>query len=520
MWVNLPIVQRDEYKKIILAFASLTEMFAQKSEDDSHSTPSPIINSKFQETTFGRVFNATIEDIGNTAYDATLSIKDNSGKVTKYLIGIKTFGIKSGDQKIAQFKANHDDWSELINSIKENSMDINGNRLPKATINKANEELYYELAIKIASLRNLRIDSAEENLRGFTISKNDNVSAVYHVLMPSEKNSRSPAIYVGETSYDRIDIDNLSVIGCTKADNPTNFEFTDNKHVYKYTSADSQLLMKFNNQEIALEKWNVIYADDAYSIFQEIGNKIYSKKQIEFESYSWKIEVHPYSGFNSFYGTGSKQGEKAQKTKLKNILQKYQNTVEPYLLEALNASLTNYFSFKPVNDSEHLKKEKLRTALMEQLQFIKNEELQKDVLSMLFRPREEVYIPIPHSNKFHHDHPDFFGKGIGKLDGKKAVLPKEQRKFTLVFEPSGDEITAFVTQDFLKGIQSYEKQSTLGEWLLRKVFQLDEYEQLTQKHLNNLGINGIRLAKDAETGKIHLSFIWIDSKKIPKDYVG
>ena len=46
MWHNLPTNQKDEYKRLILAFSSLTEMFIQKSIDDN-ILPMPIINSKF-----------------------------------------------------------------------------------------------------------------------------------------------------------------------------------------------------------------------------------------------------------------------------------------------------------------------------------------------------------------------------------------------------------------------------------------------------------------------------------------
>lgn len=63
MWHNLPTNQKDEYKRLILAFSSLTEMFIQKSIDDN-ILPMPIINSKFQETIFQKVFKATAEDIG------------------------------------------------------------------------------------------------------------------------------------------------------------------------------------------------------------------------------------------------------------------------------------------------------------------------------------------------------------------------------------------------------------------------------------------------------------------------
>ena len=58
----------------------------------------------------------------------------------------------------------------------------------KAEINEVNDELYLELATKIAILRNERIRSSKEQLKGFKISEDDtNVEAVYHVLMPSKK---------------------------------------------------------------------------------------------------------------------------------------------------------------------------------------------------------------------------------------------------------------------------------------------------------------------------------------------
>lgn len=115
MWSDLPEQKKEEYKRLILAFASLTGMFAQKSYDND-SNVSPIINSKFQETAFQKAFDAYAEDIGNTSYDVSL---EENGE--KYLVGIKTFGISSGDQKVAQFKAKHDEWAEIIEKIKENA---------------------------------------------------------------------------------------------------------------------------------------------------------------------------------------------------------------------------------------------------------------------------------------------------------------------------------------------------------------------------------------------------------------
>ena len=113
MWNDLPENQKNEYKRLILSFASLTGMFAQKAVDED-SDAAPIINSKYQETAFQRSFGAVAEDIGNTSYDASLQCKGE-----KYLVGIKTFGISSGDQKVAQFKAKHAEWSQIIDLIKK-----------------------------------------------------------------------------------------------------------------------------------------------------------------------------------------------------------------------------------------------------------------------------------------------------------------------------------------------------------------------------------------------------------------
>ena len=193
MWNNLPNEQKREYKKMILAFASLTEMFAQKASDagDEKHHWSPVVNSKYQETVFQKAFNAVAEDIGNTSYDVSLKCDTGEGGENKYLIGIKTFGFSSGPQKIAQFKRNSDEWTELISRISENSFDSKGQRKTKAEIDVANHDLYLSLAKKIATIRNARIASSISNLQGFTVSEDDkNVQSVYHVLMTSAKDDK------------------------------------------------------------------------------------------------------------------------------------------------------------------------------------------------------------------------------------------------------------------------------------------------------------------------------------------
>lgn len=531
MWKTLDKNERDEYKKMILAFASLTEMFAQKADetDNSEIILSPIINSKYQETVFQRVFHASAEDIGNTSYDASIAHKSPDGKVTKYIIGIKTFGINSGAQKIAQFKANHDEWSELINQIRQNAKNPDGSTRTKEEINSINLPLYLELATRISKLRNMRIDSSEANLHGFSVSvASDKIEAVYHVLMPSKK-CEPPFIYVGETSYNRVDLQNLTILGCTNANNPTNFEFSDGKHKYKYTAADSQLYMDFDNKNIVQDEWEVHYADDAYKIFAEIADRVAEDPKIV-ESYSWLItnknnEVELFSGFNNFFGVGSKLGTQERSKRIAKLQEKYSGKVNAQSLNKVIDQLTEFLGLKAPKAEDKQNKIKLRKNLLDYVDYLENDELKQDIAKLLFRPKDEIYIPIPNSVKFHTQHPDFFSKGVGNLkrtneSNWKLPLPKEQCKFTLVFEPSGNKIESYITQDAGKAIESWEKQSYLGNWILRKIFQLQEYEPLTIKRLNEIQINGIRLEKRNNDNSVHIYFIWIDKENPPADFIG
>lgn len=519
MWEDLLAEDKLEYKKMILAFASLTEMFAQKEDDDT--IPAPIINTKYQETVFQKVFGAFAEDIGNTSYDASLIHPKTS---EKYLIGIKTFGIASGDQKIAQFKTNHDEWSDIINKMRSNSFNPDGSVKPKAEIDRINGELYLQLATKIAVIRNKRIDSSISNIRGFRITGNEDFESVYHVLMPSKKGDE-PVIYVGETSYDHINIDEIHVLGCTKADKPTNFDFTDGNHRYKYTSADSQLLMDFDNKEIVVEKWDVKYAEDAYAIFENIASKVYSEpEQLVEESYCWKItnedgEVERFSGFNSFYGTGSKMSLSERNPRIDRLFDKYRDVIDNADLKAVTDKLRTYLVEK---SSDPLKQDKidLRNEIKHDLESLGNKEFEDDVLKLVYRPVSELYIPLPDSKNFHKAHPDFFSKGLGNLNLSKIKdVPVELRKFSLVFEPSGEKLEAYITQENGKGIESIDSQSILGEWILRRIFQLDEYEPLTRMRLDEIGINGIRVFKFKGSPEVHFQFIWIDDDNLPDDYL-
>ncbi len=540
MWEKLPDNQKNEYRRMILAFASLTEVFAQKAEDDNETgTNGPIINSKFQETVFQKAFNASAEDIGNTSYDAAIRLIISPTQELKYLIGIKTFGINSGDQKVAQFKANHNEWSEIINTIENNSKHAQNN---KDEIDKLNKDLYKQLAVNISVLRNMRIASSQSNLKGFKIKDEDNnVQTVYHVLMPSGKGEK-PQIFVGETSYDKIDIEKINVLGCTGTRTPTNFKFTDGNHEYKFTPADSQLYMNFHNKEIVKENWDVIYLDNPYEVFSEIADKLEGKndkQQITHDviaqlktaqaiesSKCWLLtnknnEVEPFSGFNLFYGVGSKMGQDQRKKVITKLKEKYQTLNNKDINEVIK-NIEIFLNNPAPSYPEKLEKKDFRDSIIKAIKTINNPEFTEDTIKLLFRNSKEVYIPIPDSKNFHNNNPKFFVDINKELFDQNtgSLLPTEdERTFDLVFEPSGERVKAHITQDFGKGIATKDDQGILGNWILHEIFQLQPYEPLTSKRLNEIGLNGLRLYKIKNDKSIHIQFIWIDEDELPSDFI-
>ncbi|OHO69666.1 hypothetical protein HMPREF2580_01780 [Staphylococcus sp. HMSC036D05] len=527
MWSYLNNEDKLKYKNLITNFASLSEAFSQKSEENNDNV-APIVNSKFQETVFQRAFGAIGEDIANTSYDASLLLDEKH----KYLVGIKSFGIYSGDQKIAQFKKNsqYDNWGEILNKIVINAK--SSESMEEA--NEKNEIYYRELAEKIAKLRNARIESSKEQIKGFK-GTDDKVEAVYHVLMPSRK-GEPPKIHVGETDYKPIDLNKLKIIGATKKNNPTNFKFTDENHEYKYTSADSQLYMSFNNKSIVVESWDVKYIEDPFKLFETLNEQAnisgleskLNEDDIE-ESISWIItdkegKVHENSGFNGFNGAPKlSKANNYREKRIENIINTYKNVLDEEILNKLKKylSLLLLKEFRSKDEKEEMKR--IRNSMMKFIEKTNNPELVRSVEALVYRPIREMYIPLPNSKKFHNSHPDFFGENIGKfIEGtSKLLLPKEERVFKLEFLSSGDIIDAYINQEGGKSIQSYSDQQILGEWILQGVFQLKPREILTEEKLNEIGINGIRLIKFKDHNRgIGLEFIWIEPENPPKDAIG
>lgn len=517
MWENLKAEQKDKYRTLITNFASLSEAFSQKAEvDEGQNYVAPIVNSKFQETVFQKAFNAVAEDIANTSYDASVVVDDNH----KYLVGIKSFGINSGDQKVAQFKKDSQSWTDILNAIKFYA-DIAPD---KETADRENKERYKDLAVRIALLRNQRIASSKAQIKGF---KSDDVSvdSVYHVLMPTAK-GQSPQIFVGETSYLPIEIDKLEVLGATSHKTPTNFRFTDGNHIYKYTAADSQLHMTFNNKEIVVDQWDVNYIDDPFSVFEQLHLLTGTKPESEIlETVSWVItdkhgHVEESSGFNAFDG-GSKLAKKDRIQRIDNLLKKYKESLNSEERAFVTLCLEEILLKKWTTKEEKGQMKQCRAKLLDFVKQSGVDGLEKDIEKLVYRPISEVYIPLPDSKNFHDKNPHFFGVNIGTFEKgtKRLALPKENRTFDLKFLSSGDVIKAYINQEAGKAIQSTEKQEILGKWILRGVFQLKEREVLTGKKLEELQINGIRLTK-FKNGQIGIEFIWIDIDNPPQDTIG
>ncbi|ELY5749190.1 hypothetical protein JFQ95_000345, partial [Streptococcus iniae] len=441
----------------------------------------------------------------------------------KYLVGIKSFGINSGDQKVAQFKKNSQYWSDILGEI-----DFNAKcSIDKESADKMNHNLYNKLAMEISRLRNQRIESSKAQLKGFRY-EDVVVESVYHVLMPTSKKSR-PQIYVGETTYLPIDIDKIQILGATNFKNPTNFRFTDGNHVYKYTSADSQLHMTFNNKDIVVDTWDVNYIEDPFYLFENLHQISLMPKSDEIEqTVSWMIanknnEVEASSGFNGFNG-GSKLSRKDnyREKRIEALIKKYSQDFTLEQLDFIENELTRLLIPKYRTDDETKLMRQIRKDFIQKIEEFEDECLIKEVENLIYRDSNEIYIPIPDSRRFHTDFPDFFGPSIGTFmnGGRKLALDKAKRTFILRFIPSGDEIEAYINQENGKAIQSTKHQGILGEWIIKEVFQLKNREQLTYDKLVELQINAIRLTKYRNSEVIGIEFTWIDSENPPEDSIG
>jgi len=93
------------------------------------------------------------------------------------------------------------------------------------------------------------------------------------------------------------------------------------------------------------------------------------------------------------------------------------------------------------------------------------------------RHPDEIYIPIP--SWIHKEFKGFF--------------PPRDQPFNLVL-PSKKIISAKICQDNSKALMSNPNQD-LGKWLLRKLLKLKEWELLTYKRLEEVGVDSVEITK-------------------------
>ena len=90
VWNSYPLGDRELYIKYLQAYGELTGLFQQKENSNI-----PYLDSKFQETIYGKVFHSQNADIGNTPHDIVSMV--GSERVG---IGLKTWmnsGITTDD---------------------------------------------------------------------------------------------------------------------------------------------------------------------------------------------------------------------------------------------------------------------------------------------------------------------------------------------------------------------------------------------------------------------------------------
>lgn len=93
----------------------------------------------------------------------------------------------------------------------------------------------------------------------------------------------------------------------------------------------------------------------------------------------------------------------------------------------------------------------------------------------------EVYIPIPIN--IHHLFPDFF--------------PSRDEQFELIV-PTGEILSAKVCQQNSKALMTNPNKA-LSNWLLRKLFQVNEGELITIDRMNSLGFDSVIIFKESDS---------------------
>ena len=160
-----------------------------------------------------------------------------------------------------------------------------------------------------------------------------------------------------------------SIKGSTTKNTPTNFRFTDGQHHYKYTAADSQLHMTFNNKDIVVDTWDVHYIEDPISLFENLHLLTAEKGQSDIlETVSWVItdkhgNVEENSGFNAFNG-GSKLARDDREPRILKIQDKFKDSLSLEELDFVTYSLEEILLKKWTSKKEKAQMKAIRERLI------------------------------------------------------------------------------------------------------------------------------------------------------------
>ena len=207
-----------QYFDMLSLLASLSKLFSENS--------TPYLDYRLAENLFCKYFNAQNDARSCTAYDA---------RIDKLGIGIKTFGIKSGNstEKIAEF-----------------------NKL-KPQLDKLKGE---DLARKISEFRNARID--------FANNAYDVNCSIYHIVGRVEG-----LLQIFNTPYEKIELDKIREVNDTTA----SISFEVDGDFYSFNKSKSVLMKRFilpkEHAEIPVE-----ILDDPLELLSSLLKKTSLKK--------------------------------------------------------------------------------------------------------------------------------------------------------------------------------------------------------------------------------------------------
>lgn len=271
VWERYSKEQRDEYIRFLQVYGALSNLFRQKQGDLI-----PYLDSKFQETIFGRIFNCENVDIGNTPHDVLSVFGD-----TRIGIGIKTWmGSKPSFQKVMQLKRYQAELNTLGND-------------------------FHALAFKISEIKNERMRTDHERLG---LNENDNI---YHYVTRDEGR-----FVINECAYPLVDLNKISIHNTTSSA----FSWTDGNKEYRYTFGDSQIWQKFDSSKkdsLILNRFDIKIIEDPFSFLLKAYLDIIESAKIPKQDiievylplykYSSK-EVGTKSGLNAWNGASKEKG--------------------------------------------------------------------------------------------------------------------------------------------------------------------------------------------------------------------